>query len=145
MPFPLFQPNYPTRDLGLLLMRLSVGFFMAHYGIGKLQGGEETWVELGKIMEPVGLGLPATFWGIAATYAELVGGALVFFGLFFGPAALLVAFTMVVATASHLMEGDTIMQANHSLELLFVYLGLALIGPGRYSIDALIAQRKKVN
>lgn len=142
MAFPLFKSSYATRDIGILLIRLGVGFFMFHYGFGKVQGGPEKWAGLGEVMEPIGLGLPSVFWGAMASYAEMLGGAAVFLGVLFGPGALFVAFTMAVATASHLIDGETLMEANQSTELFFVFLGLALIGPGRYSIDALIAQNR---
>jgi putative oxidoreductase len=108
-----------------------------------MMDGPELWAKLGTSMPTFGNEGLATFWGFMAAFAELVGGLFVGIGLFFGPASLLVAFTMAVATIHHLTEGDSLMDASHSFELFFVYTGLALIGPGRYSVDAALGKQRR--
>lgn len=74
-------------------------------------------------------------WGFAGAFAEGVGGLLLVLGLFFRPACFLLICTMVVAAVHHYAAGDGIGGASHAIELGIAFLGLFILGPGRYSID----------
>ncbi|PSQ68235.1 MAG: DoxX family protein [Bacteroidetes bacterium QH_6_64_77] len=123
------------RDLGLLLLRVTFGLYMAlGHGWGKIAGGPEQWAGLGGTMEIFGLGFAPTFWGFMAAFAEFACALLVVLGLLTRPAALLLVINMAVAATAHItgaIDGGPEM----ALLYAFVFLSLILIGPGKYSVD----------
>jgi putative oxidoreductase len=135
-------------NLGLLIIRLGIGLSMlAFHGYGKLTGGPETWKMVGGAMGHLGLSFAPVFWGFLAMLAEFVGSILLMLGVLFRPATLALAFTMFVAVIVHLnMPADNPSAgwsgASHALELLVVYIGLFLTGPGRYAFS-LIRNKEK--
>jgi len=125
--------NY--KSTGLLLMRAGVGAMMVLHGYPKLLGGPERWTNLGENMKHFGINAYPEIWGFMAAAAECIGGGLFVLGFLFRPSAFLLLCTMIVAATTHLKSGETIMDASHSIELGFVFLGLFILGPGKYSID----------
>ncbi|MBD3161810.1 MAG: DoxX family membrane protein [Candidatus Eisenbacteria bacterium] len=116
------------------------------HGFSKITGGSELWVKLGGQMERFGITFAPTFWGFMAAFAEFGGSLLLVLGLFFRPAAGLLAITMLVAMSRHLSlpEGEPgagWKGASHALELLVVYVGLLLTGSGRIALDSLLGGR----
>lgn len=130
------------RDVGLLILRLGfgLGFFWFH-GLPKLQGGAEAWRGTGGAMENFGIDFGPQWWGLAAALAESIGGLLIAFGLFFRPAALAIMFVMIVAATNHFVTGRG--TPAHALKNAFLFAGLVLVGPGKYSLDAWIAGRRR--
>lgn len=123
-------------DIGLLVLRLGIGIQLALHGWPKISGGVDLWEKLGAKMSMVGIDFMHTFWGFMAAFAEFGGGILLMLGWFTRPAAFLAAFTMIIATIYHWSEdGATFMDASHSFELFFVFAGLYITGPGKYSLD----------
>jgi putative oxidoreductase len=116
-------------------MRLGLGVMMIVHGYPKLAGGPPMWEKLGGAMASFGLHDFPQFWGFMAAFAEGIGGVLLILGLFFRPACLLLLITMIVATMKHMNAGDGISKASHAIELGIVFMGLFIIGPGRFSID----------
>lgn len=127
-------------DLGLLIIRLGfgLGFFWFH-GFPKLTGGSERWSGTGGAMRSFGIEFGHEFWGLAAAIAEAGGGLLIAAGLFFRPAALAIMAVMVVATTNHIVTGRG--SPGHAFKNAWLFAGLFLIGPGRYSLDHLLARR----
>jgi putative oxidoreductase len=70
-----------------------------------------------------------------SAFSEFVIPVFIITGLFFRPALLLIAFTMFVAMLLHLTNMDPWLKVAYPMELLFVFAGLFLIGPGRFSLD----------
>jgi len=134
----LFSTSPVNRDLGLLVIRLVVGASMLlFHGHAKLAGGPDLWKGVGSHMANLGVTFFPEMWGFFAALAESVGSVLLALGLLFRPAAAILAFTMLVAVARHLSlpAGEPAAGwkgASHALELLAVYVGLFLTGPGRY-------------
>lgn len=131
-----------VRDAGLLITRVLLGVVLIVHGGQKLfvNGVEGT----GAFFESVGV--PAAQFAAAfAGTVELVGGILLVLGLL----TQLVAVLVVVVTAGaffYVHQAAGIYAADGGWELVAV-IGLAaavfgLVGPGRYSIDALIAGRR---
>jgi putative oxidoreductase len=130
------------RDHGLLLLRVGFGgAFIWYHGWPKLAGGPETWEQVGSAMGSLGLGFAPTFWGFMGAMAETVGAALIVVGLLFRPAALVLAFMMFVATLNHHVTGQG--TPAHSFKNIWVFAGLVAIGPGRFSLDHLLARHGK--
>lgn len=123
------------KDLGLLIIRIGLGFMFIMHGYPKLLGGPERWEGIGGAMGAIGITFLPVIWGLAAALTEAVGGLFFLLGLFFRPVSLLLAFTMLVAALFHLGKGDGLMGSAHSIEIGIVFLGLAFVGPGKYSVD----------
>lgn len=124
------------RDLGLLVLRAGLGASMTVHGWPKLAGGADKWAKLGHAISGFGIHFGYTGWGLAAALAETVGGVLLVLGLATRPAAAALVATMAVACKMHVDGGDGFIEYSHSLEDGFAFLGLLLVGPGRYSLDA---------
>lgn len=132
------------KDAGLLLIRVGVGAaFVFIHGLGKLTGGIELWKKLGASMSNLGITFFPEFWGFMAMFSEFFCGILLVLGLFFRPAAAFLTFTMFVAMMGHLSKLDPWGRVAHSLEMLFVFAGLVMLGAGKYSLDYLIYKKKK--
>ena len=86
-------------------------------------------------MRSVGIPLPMLSASLAGG-TELLGGLPLLLGLFHRSAALLLAFTMLVAAWTHTGFSAASGGMEYPLTLALVSLGLALTGPGRYSLRA---------
>jgi putative oxidoreductase len=127
------------RDTGLLIARLGFGLgFFWYHGLPKLRGGPERWRSTGDALTHFGIDWGAEWWGLAAALAESLGAILITLGFFFRPAAVALMIVMVVATTNHFVTGQG--SPAHSLKNAFLFAGLLFIGPGRYSIDALLSK-----
>lgn len=128
-------------DIGLLLLRLGFGLgFIYFHGWGKLTGGPERWAGVGSAVEVFGIGFGHTFFGFMAAVAEAIGGTCIAAGFLFRPAAVLIALTMFTAWTGE-VTGDR--NPAHTFKNMWVAIGLAFIGPGRYSVDHWIRNRRR--
>ncbi|MBI2499940.1 MAG: DoxX family protein [Deltaproteobacteria bacterium] len=126
--------------LGLLTLRVLIGYGIALHGWGKINGDMQGFAD-GVVTAKLGLPFPIVFaW--AAALSEGVGGVLLALGLFTRLASFLILFTM--GTAFFVFHATD--PWDHK-EMAFLYggtaLSLLLTGAGCYSIDALIFCRKK--
>lgn len=121
-------------DFGRLLLRLAVGGLMLFHGVHKLIDGVD-----GISGMLAAQGLP-TFIAYGVLVGEVVAPVLIVVGIFTRPAALVLAFTMVVAW---LMVGvgktgaldQTGAWAIENLVYFFIGgLAIAFLGAGRYSL-----------
>ena len=129
-----------TMSLGLLVVRIVIGLFMAAHGVQKLFGwfGGYGLRNTGEFM--VQLGFPSgPMFATAAALGELVSGILVAFGLL-GPVgpALMISVMIVAMVTVHWDNGLFATKNGIELPLLYaiVALSLALTGYGAYSLDA---------
>lgn len=124
------------KDLGLLAIRLGIGgFFFYVHGLPKVLGGQEVWLKLGGAMGNFGVTFAPAAWGFLAAAAECGGGLLILLGLLTRPAAAALTFNMLVAAVMHLALGDGLKGVSHAAEAMFVFIGLAAAGAGKYSLD----------
>ncbi len=128
------------RDAGLLFLRIGIGLCFVIHGITKFSGGVDDLAKVGKAMALLGAPGSAGMWGAIAAATEAFGGALLILGLAYRPICILLAFTMMMATA-HLYFNAKMRRlsdfpvVSHPLKMAIIFVGLATIGPGRFSID----------
>lgn len=140
----LLSPNTQAINFGLLVVRIGIGIMFVLHGQGKMFGGPEKWLKLGRAMEDIGITFLPTFWGFMAAFAEFGGGILLVLGLLFRPACLLMLITMAVATHVHWVDAveagkdlkGRLMEGSHPIELGIVFLSLLFTGSGKYSFDS---------
>jgi putative oxidoreductase len=127
--------------LGLLLVRVVVGVLFIGHGAQKLFGwfGGYGPKGTGGWLDSVGI-KPGVFMAVLAGLMELVGGVLFAAGLFTLIAGILIALVMVGTFKIHGKNGvwATANGYEYQLVLLVTGVGIALIGAGEYSLDALI-------
>ena len=129
-------------DLGLLIIRLVIGVLFIGHGAQKLFGwfGGYGLKGTGGWFESIGI-KPGVIMALFAGLAELLGGLLFALGLLTPLAGILIAGTMVMAIVKvHAPNGlwATSNGYEFNLTLLAVAIGVALIGPGQYALDAFI-------
>jgi len=129
-----------TVSVGLLLVRLVVGLVMAAHGTQKLFGwfGGYGLNKTGEYFVHLGYRPGRTFAALASA-SEIGSGLLVALG-FLGPVgpALMISVMIVAIVTVHWEHGLFAMTNGIEVPLLYVAaaLGVALIGYGRYSLDA---------
>ncbi|KQL52358.1 oxidoreductase [Heyndrickxia shackletonii] len=128
-------------SLGLLLIRVILGASFAAHGSQKLFGwfGGHGLAGTGGFFESIGI-TPGKTMAFLAGLGELVGGLLFAFGLLTPIGAILIALTMIVAIAKVHGPNGWIKPNGYEYNLLLIVvaIGVALVGPGTYAIDALI-------
>ena len=133
------------RDIGLLILRLTMGGLLAGHGSQKLFGwfsgpglkGTAGWLE--------SLGLkPGTPWATVAAASEFGGGTLTALGLLhpLGPIGTMGGMVMATAKA-HWGKPIWVTQGGAELPVinLAIALALTLTGPGRFSLDQVLGIR----
>lgn len=129
------------RDVGLLILRLGFGLgFLFYHGWRKILGGPELWADRGEVMANFGITFGYTFWGLAHALVESAGGVLFAAGIFFRPVCVFLFLNMVVAAAFHYVTGQG--SPGHAVKNAFLFLGMTFVGPGRYSVDHWLSERR---
>lgn len=144
----MFKPSsHPfMTDLGLLVLRLVVGFTFFFHGTQKLFG----WFDgpgLDKAAEQFGsFGLPVPSLSVVlAALAETLGGLALISGLFARWLAIALAFTMLVA--AFVVHGHAFSLQNTGMEYTLVLAScatlIALAGPGRFAFGLKKCKKKE--
>ena len=114
-------------SLGLLLIRIAVGLIFINHGVMKLQD------VAGTIGFMAMLGIPAPL-AYIAIFIEVVGGAMLVFGVFTRAAAVATGIVAMVAFLTAVAPKRGISGGEFELLLAAVSFGVALIGSGRYRL-----------
>ena len=122
-------------DLGRLMLRVTLGALLLLHGVAKLKGG------MGGIVGMVEAhGLPGWL-GYGVLFGEVLGPLMLIAGFYARFGAVLIAINMLFAFAlAHMGELGSLNGAGGwALELQGMFLvsalALALLGPGRYSVN----------
>lgn len=126
-------------SLAATVLRIPTGIIFAAHGAQKLFGafGGYGLEGVGQWMASIGLE-PGYLMALLAGSAEFFGGLALLIGLLVRPAAVVLAFTMIVAIlAVHI--GNGLFMANNGYEfglaLLTISVALAITGGGSLSLD----------
>jgi putative oxidoreductase len=119
-------------SIGLLVLRIAAGAQMVSlHGWGKLSRFAE---KAPKFPDPLGIGSEASLAG--AVTGEVLAAGLITLGFYTRGAAIPAAFTMAVAAFLH-HTGDPWKDRELAFFYLAAYVAVGLLGPGRFSVDAL--------
>ena len=126
-----------------LILRVPVGLILAAHGAQKLFGwfGGYGLEGTGQWLASIGLE-PGYLMALLAGGAEFFGGLALVLGLLTRPAALVTAFTMLVAIFSVHIGNGLFMDNNgyeYALTLFVVSLSLAVQGAGRFALDNVLS------
>jgi putative oxidoreductase len=125
-----------AQELGLALVRVGFGLSLAFaHGLGKISHPDQF---IGGLTQG-GFPLPSVL-GWVAILSEFAGGLLLALGLLARPAAAFVVGTLAVA-AFHVHSADPYQKKELALAYVLVSLAVLVAGPGRFSLDALLASR----
>ena len=136
----MYADSLQTLSIGLLLVRVVIGFVMMAHGTQKLFGwfGGFGLKKTGEFFAHLGF-QPGRVFAAAASLAEITGGLLVALG-FLGPIgpALIISVMIVAMITVHWEHG--LFASNNGVEVPLLYitaaLALVFIGYGQYSLDA---------
>jgi putative oxidoreductase len=124
-----------------LVFRLPLGFVFTAHGAQKLFGwfGGYGLEGTGQWLASVGFE-PGYLMALLAGSAEFFGGIALILGFLTRPAAVLVAFTMIMAMTVHIGNGLFLSNNGYefALSLLAMSVGLAILGGGKLAADQYI-------
>lgn len=127
-----------TTSVSVLFLRVITGAFMLTHGYGKflMLFGENPIY----FLDPIGLGMTLSL--LMVVFAEFFCSIFLIFGIFTRLSTIPLIFTMLVAAfVFHLNDGF----ASQELALLYasMYIVIALIGPGRFSVDSILFEKMR--
>ncbi|MFD1613576.1 DoxX family protein [Gelatiniphilus marinus] len=133
-----YSGDYPSNvNNALLILRVVIGIFMLTHGWGKLV----TLFGSGPIQFPDPLGVGATASLALTVFSEVVCSILLILGLATRFAAIPLLITMLVA-AFVIHANDGFAKQEFALLYAVIYLSIAIIGAGKYSLDYLLSKNK---
>lgn len=141
------NPKLDRPEWGLAVLRIVLGIVFFVHGWPKLMGGGVNMVQ--GMLASVGWPVPALFAWIV-TLLEFFGGLALIAGAFTRPVAALLAVEMVIAALLfHVGKGFVVFRPEgqwgyeFNLTLLAATVCLVLAGAGAWSVDGVLARRKR--
>jgi len=128
-----------------VILRVPVGLILAAHGAQKLFAWFGGYGLEGTGQWMASIGLEPGYWlALMAGSAEFFGGIALALGLLTRPAAIVTAFTMLIAIFSVHINNGLFMANNgyeYALTLLVATAALAVQGAGSFSVDSVIAKK----
>ncbi len=137
----LCMSNRSTLELGLLLIRMGIGFVFMVYGALKLLSGPAKWIWLGQQLAPFGITFLPAVWGFIAANVEFFGGLCLIFGFATRPVALLLVCLLTVALTYHVRNGDGFEVYAQALLCMVIAIAFLISGPGKYALDTYLCDK----
>ena len=141
----LLIPDRKIQDIALLVVRFLPSYYMlVNHGWKKIINPQK-WERYGSFFTKYFgdlLDFANIPFGFMASFSESVCAILIMIGLFAQPASFLLAFTMLVAAMHHITGTGS---PENAWVFFSIYTAIALIGPGKYSIDFLLFLRNGNN
>jgi putative oxidoreductase len=116
-------------DFAVLLLRMGAGVLMLPHGWDKFQS-----ILAGNWDFPDPIGISSTASMLLTVFAEFICSIALILGVLTRPAAIILAFTMAVA-AFVVLAKEPLDVKEHALLYLIIFMGIFLLGPGRFSMD----------
>lgn len=141
---PLVETSTKAVSTAVLLLRIMSGLILFVGGAGKALGwfggmGMNATLDIFK----TNLHLSA-FWIYLSCYTEFIGGLLIIIGLFTRIAAFALFINMLVATLFVGFKNFFMGGAAYPCLLMIIFLAIVLSGPMAFSIDAVLAKKKRI-
>jgi putative oxidoreductase len=138
----LLNPRSTFPETSYFIIRFFTGILMCYYhGWKKLFAGGELWSKVGStVSDWIGIESLSYPLGFMAAFSESVAALFLAVGLITRPSALLLSFTMLVATIKKSSESGI---DSSELSLLFLLIGIVILmrGPGKYSLDRMLFKK----
>lgn len=141
-----FSSGPVNKDLGLLLIRLIIGFLMAFIGYEKFihfheMAASDFWAKNVSF-----LGMSGSTPLALTIFAELFCSVFLILGILTRFSLFVLAFCMAyiflaVFPGSILEKGENGYAFNDAFVYFVIYLGLLFTGPGKYSLDKIIFKK----
>lgn len=128
----IFETLSMYSDWAPVALRVALGVIFFAHGLQKFKGGIPGVADF---LENLGI-KPKVFWAWVLTLGELIGGGLVFIGLFTQFAASVLAIIMLVAIFKFKLKQGLINGYELDLALLAGAVALMLLGGGILSFDS---------
>tara|TARA_B100001142_G_scaffold326174_2_gene381155 strand:- start:2251 stop:2691 length:441 start_codon:yes stop_codon:yes gene_type:complete len=136
-------PSQKLQDISLFILRFLPSYYMvANHGWKKITNPEK-WERYGNFFTKYFgdiLDFANVPFGFMASFSESICAIMVLAGIFTQPASILIAFTMLVAAMHHITGTGS---PENAFVFFSIYTAIALVGPGRYSLDFLIFLRNR--
>ena len=135
-------------DLGILILRISVGFTMLFYGYEKLSHYNEMVVQDFWQKTVSFLGMTGAVPLSLTIFAEFFCSIFLIFGLFTRAALFFLLFCMgyiafYLDSFELISSGDNGLEVNSAFNYFLMYLALFFTGAGKYSLDTVLMKGKK--
>jgi putative oxidoreductase len=122
------------RETGLLLLRASIGIIIILVCGPVLLAGEHRWAQFGSAMRVFNFHAHLDWWGFLGALAGCIGGILMVIGFAFR-LGLVLAFLIALVNAIAFQHDHGLRSSIVPIEFCVVLICLALLGPGKYSVD----------
>lgn len=136
----LFKGLFKHQDFGLFVYRVVIGLAVFMHGLAKIQSSDATIASIGSAVQVIGIHSGFYEFGLVAAFSEMIGGLLVAIGLFTRLGSLFVTATLFMA---FLLQYDaSFSKWIYPVEVGVGFLMILIGGPGRFSIDYMIAGKR---